>query len=236
VPGSAGAGKYRGGLGTVMEFRVFSPGTLVTARNRDRSRFASWGVLGGKAGAVSRFTRNPGREGEEDLGVTDLVMCGPGDVIRLEGCGGGGYGHPHERDAQKVVEDVRRGYLSVDQARELYGVVLADGSIDAARTAELRAEAKRISDQTAATHFDYGAQRNAYEAKWTRERYDVLTGILARAPVVWRHFLKHKIFDALDAREAAGTMTAGAGIVDELYADVLRRYPQLLDVEQAAVA
>jgi N-methylhydantoinase B len=31
-------------------------------------------------------------------------------------------------------------------------------------------------------------------------------------------------------------MTAGAGIVDELYADVLRRYPQLLDVEHATVA
>jgi len=236
VPGSAGVGKYRGGLGTVMEFRVFSPGTLVTARNRDRSRFASWGVLGGKAGAVSRFTRNPGREDEEDLGVTDLVMCGPGDVIRLEGCGGGGYGHPHERDAQKVAEDVRRGYLRVDQARELYGVVLIDGAIDAAQTAQLREEAKRIADQTAATHFNYGAERNAYEAKWTRERYDVLTGILARAPVVWRHFLKHKIFDALDAREVADTLTAGPEIIDELYADVLRRYPQLLDVDQAAVA
>ena len=236
VPGSAGVGKYRGGLGTVMEFRVFSPGTLVTARNRDRSRFASWGVLGGKAGAVSRFTRNPGREDEEDLGVTDLVMCGPGDVIRLEGCGGGGYGHPHERDAQKVAEDVRRGYLRVDQARELYGVVLVDGEIDAAKTAQLREEAKRITDRTVTAHFDYGAERSAYEAKWTRERYDALTGILARAPVVWRHFLKHKIFDALDAREAAGTMTAGAGIIDELHAGVLRRYPQLLDVEQAAVA
>jgi len=244
VPGSAGVGKYRGGLGTVMEFRVFSPGTLVTARNRDRSRFASWGVLGGKAGAVSRFTRNPGREDEEDLGVTDLVMCGPGDVIRLEGCGGGGYGHPHERDAQKVAEDVRRGYLRVDQARDLYGVVLVggaiDGAIDATQTARLREEAKRAMDQTAdrkvATHFDYGEARNAYEAKWTRERYDVLTGILAPAPVAWRHFLKHKIFDALDAREAAGTLTAGAGIIDELYAGVLRRYPQLLDVEQAAVA
>jgi len=201
-------------------------------------------VLGGKAGAVSRFTRNPGREDEEDLGVTDLVMCGPGDVIRLEGCGGGGYGHPHERDAQKVAEDVRRGYLRVDQARDLYGVVLVggaiDGAIDATQTARLREEAKRAMDQTAdrkvATHFDYGEARNAYEAKWTRERYDVLTGILARAPVAWRHFLKHKIFDALDAREAAGTLTAGAGIIDELYAGVLRRYPQLLDVEQAAVA
>jgi N-methylhydantoinase B len=231
VPGSAGAGKYRGGLGTVMEFRVFSPGTLVTARNRDRSRFASWGVLGGKAGAVSRFTRNPGTEAEEDLGVTDLVMCGPGDTIRLEGCGGGGYGHPYERDTQKVLEDIRRGYLSVEQARDLYGVVLAGGVVVADATARLREAAKSAAYRQPACHFDYGAQRNAYEAKWTRERYDVLTGILARAPVVWRHFLKHKIFDALDAREAAGTLTPGAQVVGQLYEEVLQRYPQLLEAQ-----
>ena len=51
---------------------------------------------------------------------------------------------------------------------------------------ETAVQQPRMSEQTAATHFDYGAERNAYEAKWTRERYDVLTGILARAPVVWR--------------------------------------------------
>jgi N-methylhydantoinase B len=236
VSGSAGAGKYRGGLGTVMEFRVFSPGTLVTARNRDRSRFASWGVLGGKAGAVSRFTRNPDMEGEEDLGVTDLVMCGPGDVIRLEGCGGGGYGDPYERDTQKVLEDIRRGYLSVDQARDLYGVVLADGAIDADSTARLREAAKSSAQERAQSHFDYGVERNAYEAKWTRERYEVLTGVLARAPVVWRHFLKHKIFDALDAREAAGTLTPGAQVIAQLYDEVLQRYPQLLEAHAPANA
>jgi N-methylhydantoinase B len=240
VPGSAGAGKYRGGLGTVMEFRVSSPGTLVTARNRDRSRFASWGVLGGKAGAVSRFTRNPGTDGEEDLGVTDLVMCGPGDVIRLEGCGGGGYGDPYERDVQKVLEDVRRGYLSVDQARELYGVVLGAEAgaiaIDKAATLHMRATANTDAQRRPASHFDYGAERNAYEAKWTRERYDVLTGILSRAPVVWRHFLKHKIFDALDAREAAGTLEPGSKVITQLYEEVLQRYPQLLEVEASASA
>jgi N-methylhydantoinase B len=240
VPGSAGAGKYRGGLGTVMEFRVSSPGTLVTARNRDRSRFASWGVLGGKAGAVSRFTRNPGTDGEEDLGVTDLVMCGPGDVIRLEGCGGGGYGDPCERDVQKVLEDVRRGYLSVDQARELYGVVLGAEAgaiaIDKAATLHMREAAKSDAHRRPASHFDYGAERNAYEAKWTRERYDVLTGILSRAPVVWRHFLKHKIFDALDAREAAGSLQPGPTVITQLYEEVLQRYPQLLEVEASASA
>ncbi|MFP3481153.1 hydantoin utilization protein B, partial [Burkholderia sp. SIMBA_057] len=79
---------------------------------------------------------------EEDLGVTDLVMCGPGDVIRLEGCGGGGYGHPYERDTGKVLEDVRRGYLSVAQARDLYGVALVEGAVDAEATARLREAAR----------------------------------------------------------------------------------------------
>ncbi|MGI4985159.1 MAG: hydantoinase B/oxoprolinase family protein, partial [Janthinobacterium lividum] len=231
VPGSAGAGKYRGGLGTVMEFRVFSPGTLVTARNRDRSRFASWGVLGGKAGAVSRFTRNAGTDREENLGVTDLVICNPGDTVRLEGCGGGGYGHPHEREVGKVVEDVRRGYVTVEQARLLYGVALsADGMnvVDEGETETLRARMLQAVEGETLPHFEYGAERDAYEAKWTRERYQVLTTLLAKSPVVWRHFLKHKIFDMLDAREAAGTLVPGAAVIDDLYRDVLRQYPQLV--------
>ncbi|WP_238140634.1 hydantoinase B/oxoprolinase family protein [Bordetella pertussis] len=87
VPDSGGPGRYRGGLGTCMEFQVYTPNSAVTARNRDRSRFASWGVLGGKAGTVSRFLRNPGTAHEEDLGVHDFIHCQPGDVIRLEGCG-----------------------------------------------------------------------------------------------------------------------------------------------------
>ncbi|MCY0387250.1 hydantoinase B/oxoprolinase family protein [Robbsia sp. Bb-Pol-6] len=235
VPGSAGAGKYRGGLGTVMEFRVFSPGTLVTARNRDRSRFASWGVLGGKAGAVSRFTRNAGTDKEENLGVTDLVICDPGDTVRLEGCGGGGYGHPHERETGKVVEDVRRGYVTLEQARVLYGVVLGADGVNEAETATLRARMKQAAERETLPHFAYGAERDAYEAKWTRERYQVLTTILAGSPVVWRHFLKHRIFDALDAREAAGTLAPGAAVVDDLYREVLRQYPQLAqaDVDSA---
>ena len=59
VPDSGGPGRLRGGCGTLMEFQVFAPNTVVTARNRDRSRFAAWGIRGGDAGASSSFTRNP---------------------------------------------------------------------------------------------------------------------------------------------------------------------------------
>ena len=52
---SAGAGRYRGGLATELEFEVFAPNTKITARNRDRSRFAAWGV---KAGAPAGRRRS----------------------------------------------------------------------------------------------------------------------------------------------------------------------------------
>jgi N-methylhydantoinase B len=234
VPGSAGAGRYRGGLGTVMEFRVFSPGTLVTARNRDRSRFSSWGVLGGKAGSNSRFTRNPGTERAEDLGVTDLVVCGPGDVIRLEGCGGGGYGNPYERDPQRVATDVLRGYLSEADALTQYGVVLNAGEVDADKTKAKRAALAAEAPAGPVGHFDYGAARTAYEARWTRERYTVLTEILAAVPVVWRHFLKHKIFDTFDAWEADGRLQPGGQAIREIFADVAGKYPPLIEAQRAA--
>ena len=233
VPGSAGAGRYRGGLGTIMEFRVFSPGTLVTARNRDRSHFASWGVLGGKAGSTSRFTRNPGTATEENLGVTDLVICGPGDVIRLEGCGGGGYGDPYQRDPQSVATDVKRGYLSEADALRLYGVVLQATEVDEAATAARRAALLADAPATPPAHFEFDPARRAYEARWTRERYDVLTGILADAPVVWRHFLKHKIFDAFDAWEADGRLAPGAQVIHEIFDSVVTQYPQLLETRRA---
>ena len=50
APDSGGAGRWRGGTGTTLEFQVFSPNTVVTARNRDRSHFTPWGMKGGHAG------------------------------------------------------------------------------------------------------------------------------------------------------------------------------------------
>jgi N-methylhydantoinase B len=53
--------------------------------------------------------------------------------------GGGGFGHPFERDAKRVAEDVRNHIVSVQSAREQYGVVLLDdGRVDGAATAALR--------------------------------------------------------------------------------------------------
>jgi N-methylhydantoinase B len=232
APGSGGAGKYRGGQGLVMEFQVFSPNTLVTARNRDRTRFASWGVHGGHAGANARFTRNPDTPRAEELDNNDLVVCMPGDVIRLVGAGAGGFGRPIDRDPVKVRDDVLRGYVTPDDARDIYGVVLDDGRLDDVGTAERRTMLRAQCADLPVPAFTYGPYRDAFEAKWTRARYAALTGILASVPVQWRYFIKHRLFDALDAslaeRESQVSDDDGdAALVHALFAQLCVTYPQL---------
>ena len=109
---SGGAGRWRGGTGTTLEFQVFSPHTMVTARNRDRSRFTPWGMEGGHAGKPSSFFLNPGSNREVNLGNTDFVTMDPGDVLRITSAGAGGYGSPLEREPERVLTDVRRGFVT----------------------------------------------------------------------------------------------------------------------------
>ena len=213
-----------------MEFKVFSPNTLVTARNRDRTRFASWGVRGGHAGGNARFTRNPDTPNAEELDNNDLVVCMPGDVIRLVGAGAGGYGRPTDRDPRKVREDVLRGYVSIDEAREVYGVALDGDTLDNARTRQLRDEARARIGASVPPAFSFGPYREAFEAKWTRERYAALTAILAGVPVQWRYFIKHRLFEALDNRIASTPSLvdeSGGEIVQTMFADLRSEYPQL---------
>ena len=172
-PDTAGAGQFRGGSATVMEFQVSTPNTIVTARNRNRSLFASWGVLGGLAGTVSTFQKNPGTPDEIELGNIDVVACDPGDVIRVIGPGAGGYGNPLRRDPAKVLEDVRSGFVSREKALALYGVALEGNQLDQAKTEAIRAQ--RFSADSP-EHFDHGASRQAFESIWSVARYDLLTG------------------------------------------------------------
>jgi hypothetical protein len=69
------------------------------------------------------------------------VILEPGETIVSISSAGGGYGPPHERDAERVRHDVAEGWVSGERARSVYGVVLAqDGSVDLAATSARRAE------------------------------------------------------------------------------------------------
>ena len=69
--------------------------------------------------------------------ITQTFMASD-DVFQVQTQSGGGYGDPLERDPARVLADVDSGVVTVDGAREMYGVVVAGGLVDEAATSALR--------------------------------------------------------------------------------------------------
>ena len=146
-PDSGGSGKWRGGLGQLTEFTRRGKGKWSVSSIADRTVYPAPGLLGGQPGATGEVFLGDGTR----LHAKALVDLKPGDVVHINLPGGGGYGHPFERDAEKVRWDVIEGYITAEAAEREYGVViryngnldelvkLPDGwQIDRNRTAELR--------------------------------------------------------------------------------------------------
>jgi N-methylhydantoinase B len=219
VPDSGGPGRYRGGLAAQMKFQMFTPNSVVTARNRDRVRFSSWGLEGGQPGATCGFHRSNGNARSEDLGNTDVVRCAPGDVLTISASGAGGWGDPYARPVQDVVRDVLGGKVSETGARA-YGVVIVDGILDEAATDGLRAAPRK-----SVKGMVFDRERLAFEGIWSNAVWDRLAERLFGLPVEWRFFLKHEIFAAVNADEAASADPLAA--LERAYAAVLALYPQI---------
>ena len=145
---SGGAGRRRGGLGYLKEFRTLSDSYFLSVA--DRSILSCWGLAGGRAGQPFRVTVDPGGPRERVLpGLVDDEPIPAGTLVRVETTGGGGWGDPLEREPARVILDVIQGKVSGRAAREEYGVALVagpDGEArpDAAATAALRAELRRV--------------------------------------------------------------------------------------------
>jgi N-methylhydantoinase B len=138
VPDSGGPGRYRGGCGIVREYEILAEDAVLAVRI-DSVKNPPWGIDGGMGGGVGRATVNPGTERERVLApLSDGNRLVRGDILRMETGGGGGHGHPFDRPAERVLEDVLGGYVGVDAARDNYGVVIADGAIDRQATTALR--------------------------------------------------------------------------------------------------
>jgi N-methylhydantoinase B len=121
---SGGAGKMKGGLGRRVVFRIpddeYAPMPPVNLGIQSgRYRYPPEGLFGGKRGAKAQFLVR-GQPGNP-FGLTRMK---PGDVIIMDAAGGGGFGDPLDRDPEMVQEDVIQGYVSMEKAREDYGVVI----------------------------------------------------------------------------------------------------------------
>ena len=120
---SAGAGRYRGGIGYIRDYEVLEDCTL-TVRSSNH-RHPAWGVHDGQSPLPSRVMLNPDGPAPETLGPIVTRQLKRGDVLRFEQSGGGGYGAPGERRFEDVIDDVHNGYVSIEAARRVYGRVVA---------------------------------------------------------------------------------------------------------------
>ncbi len=139
-PIAPAAGRWRGGLPIVRENRFLADGAMTT--EADGTYEAPWGFAGGADGQPLRITlvHPDGREEPLHSKNTNLPMPA-GTVVRWEQASGGGYGDPYERDPQAVLHDLADEFVTVEQAREQYGVAIdpVTMTVDAGVTARLRA-------------------------------------------------------------------------------------------------
>jgi N-methylhydantoinase B len=145
---SGGPGACRGGLGQIVEMSVRTRTAYAIGVTCDRTQFAAEGVAGGYDGALARTTL----DGGQAINLKSTQRVPPDRRVVMELPGGGGFGSPYERAPHAVLNDVLQGYVSLDAAREHYGVVIhrsapadelvmmaEDLHVDEAATARLRA-------------------------------------------------------------------------------------------------
>lgn len=143
LPDSAGAGRWRGGLGTRSRWRCYGKNQIgVTIGDDIEAEGASPapGLFGGADAGVNRMVVEYPDGSTRYWGSKELLELPAGSIVNSASGGGAGYGDPTTRPAELVATEVREGLLSVERARTAYGVVVdpETGKPDTAANAQLR--------------------------------------------------------------------------------------------------
>ena len=133
---SGGPGRFRGGLGQVMELSGTDGMPFDVLAQYDKAQNPARGRDGGGSGAPTEIELKSGAK----LRPKGQQSIPPGDRLILSLAGGGGFGDPFKRSPSLVAADVAGGYVSIENAAEQYGVVIdASGEVDVEATKLLRA-------------------------------------------------------------------------------------------------
>ena len=144
---SAGAGRWRGGLGveTIIQFGGEKSKGVVFGDGVDKETQA-FGLFGGKVGSINemefKFPDGSRHRPKSKEIVSDIPR---GTILRQIAGGGGGYGDPYLRPAEQVVREVRNGTLSLQKAQKDYGIVIDPKTLnlDESKTERLRRKEKK---------------------------------------------------------------------------------------------
>ncbi len=135
--GAVGAGRWRGGLGSVREFELLADGGV--SIEGDGHTYRPWGFDGGSDGHTANMQLISGNISTNMPSKMPYRRLRAGDRFQCAGPAGGGYGPPRQRDPESVRADVLDGLLTSDAARTAFGVALtATLAVDVAGTALLR--------------------------------------------------------------------------------------------------
>ena len=111
-------------MGVVRSYRALTDGQLLTA-SFGIHKFNVWGANGGKDGSTNKFEIvKPNGEVDGPFGRYNTYPLNKNDVARLITATGGGYGDPLNRPVEKVLMDVKNEYITIEQAKEDYGVII----------------------------------------------------------------------------------------------------------------
>jgi N-methylhydantoinase B len=140
VRDSGGPGRFRGGLAVEREWTLLW-GEAHLAIRSDRRDHLPYGLYGGKpaTGSINLLQRP---DGDEVLATMISTTMAAGETLYHRQAGGGGFGDPLTRSPEAVADDVKNDKVSLEAAREQYGVVIDERSfeVDHEATARLRSE------------------------------------------------------------------------------------------------
>ena len=117
----AGAGQFRGGLGTVLEYEICDDGVELSTFF-GRGKTPPDGIGGGRPGSINYAEVISDGMVSKVLHMASRVSLKIGDRVRLYTATGAGWGDPKDRNAHSVEEDVRDGYISSTQAKQNFGL------------------------------------------------------------------------------------------------------------------
>jgi N-methylhydantoinase B len=138
-----GHGKFRGGFGVIKDYRVLCSKASFTV-SIGRYKYPPWGVDRGYDGTPNYCIIF--KQGEKPRKVRRVAaeILKKNDLVSLRSGGGGGWGDPLERDPELVRWDVKNEYITLDTAREVYGVVLDPKTLEIDWDATKRLRKKKI--------------------------------------------------------------------------------------------